>query len=203
MDLQEPRNHGEWCERGPAALRVATVLQHRAFSALVLRKIILYDRPKRERKARDCAGVQPCWCRHPVAERSRAEAVQSIRRCRGRVPLQSLPRMAVSGLPEVPHAQTAVWARERTGPWQGVCATAPLWPMCAAVRACTGATFGADEPLCPSTALRYERSTRPMHLGVPVLTPPEAWESADSKPKRIASSWARCSARMPSSRQGR
>jgi|RhiMethySRZTD1v2_1073278.scaffolds.fasta_scaffold396086_3 hypothetical protein len=110
MDRQEPRNHGEWCERGHAALRVVTVLQHRAFSALVLSMIILYDRPKRERKARDGAGLQPCWCRPPVAERSRAEAVPSIRRCRGRVPLQSLPRMAVSGLPEVPHAQTAVWA---------------------------------------------------------------------------------------------
>jgi hypothetical protein len=43
MDRQELRNHGEWCERGPAALRVVTVLPHRAFSALVLSMIILYE----------------------------------------------------------------------------------------------------------------------------------------------------------------
>ena len=130
--------------RGHAASHVAKGLQRRAFSALVLRKIILYDRPKREGKARDCAGVQPCCCRHPAEERSRAEAVKSIRLCRGRVPLQSLPLMAVPGRPEVPHAQTADCARGGTGCvglgacrkvlhmaelWQRVCATAPLSPQ--------------------------------------------------------------------------
>ncbi len=136
MDLQEPRNHGEWCERGHAALRVVMVLQHRAFSALVLRKIILYDRPKRERKAGDGAGVQPAGA-DPLlpsahAQRPYHPAVDAAGVCRS----ESLPRMAVSGLPQVPQAQTAVGARESTGPWQGVCATAPLWPMCAAVREC-------------------------------------------------------------------
>lgn len=46
-------------ERGHAASRVAKVLPYKAFSALVLRKIILYERPKRERKARD-------RCKRPV-----------------------------------------------------------------------------------------------------------------------------------------
>src|SRR5262245_33045352 len=104
--------------RGYAASHVAKVLQCRAFSALGLRKIILYDRPKRERKARDCAGVQPCCYRHPAEERSHAEAVKSIRLCRRRVPLQSLPLMAVPGRPEVPHAQTLDCARIREGTWE-------------------------------------------------------------------------------------
>lgn len=136
MDLQEPRNHGEWCERGHAALRVVMVLQHRAFSALVLRKIILYDRPKRERKAGDGAGVQPAGA-DPLlpsahAQRPYHPAVDAAGVCRC-----SLSRAWRSlGSRRSLRPKRPWWARESTGPWQGVCATAPLWPMCAAVRAC-------------------------------------------------------------------
>jgi hypothetical protein len=51
--------------RGHAASCLAKVLPHRACSALGLRKIILYERLKREREARHGAGVQRCWCRPP------------------------------------------------------------------------------------------------------------------------------------------
>gem|GEM_PF-6010001 len=136
-------------ERGYAESRVAKVLPSKAFSALVLRKIILYARPKRERKARDGAGLQSCCCRLPVEELARAEAVQLIRRCQGCVPLQSLPLMAVPGLrrsliqkrPIVHGGRTTV--RVGLGAcgkvlymaelWQRMCTTAPLWQICVQV----------------------------------------------------------------------